>query len=432
MIRVQLAPGEEQQFGTREQFQAATRAGLVGPTALVHDGAAWVLAAQHPDFAPADGSLPASPATPPAMSSLPAPPAGMNTTNDLASEMAPLPPAPDTSARPSAPPSALAPAAPIELVPAVAFIDMTTAPARQSDEPRVEAPPEEPAHAEPQLGPRSISDPTRALRRARARERLRRAAIGLGAAAAVAASGYLVYRGGPGLAARLGHGTRRVSAVSAAAPADDESIPVPAALPMRDSANAPVAAVAERHPPAATLMGRYADTMDSLRASMHDELRTVGFLGMLHPDRLLGFQDLRASRRALAAAANVFRNYRRDVRVTEQGYLDALTGFRPASSLGGPAALAWEARSLRTEPYEVTTIGDSVTQSMDSLLVFLQQHGGAYHIQGDELAFEEGRDSDRYHHLLDRLQTLLEAGLRIHPPSGAPSATLDEARRALE
>jgi hypothetical protein len=208
----------------------------------------------------------------------------------------------------------------------------------------------------------------------------------------------------------------------------------PAAGPAGDGASAtPDTAAAPGDPPgrSPTLIGRYRETADSLRRAMHDELDLVGFGGSLRPERLARGTDVRAAAHALAAARNILRNYRRDLRLIEQSYLDTLTGFRPAQ-LSGTTAAAWDARPVRAEAYDVSTVADSMVQTMDSLVTFLRQRPGRYRLSAGQLVFTDTEDSARYAHFRERLRALAALAAVRAPAGGEPPATIAELLRASE
>ncbi len=232
------------------------------------------------------------------------------------------------------------------------------------------------------------------------------------------AVGLLVWQEGPDAWDRMEQ--LRHAAAPHPAAADDS---VPALTPMPVSADSATDSAAVPRPHASTVMGRYQETMDSIRGEMRAHLGEIGFTGALEPERIARPAGLTAARRGVESARNIFRQYRRDTRLAEEAYLDSLTGRRhPAPD--DPALRTWDARTARAESYGATAAADSMLQATDSIVRFLATRAGAYRPAGGTLAFDEPQDAEHYRRFLDRLRTLAELG------GGA--ATVAEAARVTE
>jgi hypothetical protein len=232
------------------------------------------------------------------------------------------------------------------------------------------------------------------------------------------AVGLLAWQAGPDAWDRVDR--LRHASAPPVAPAEDS---LPALTPVSVSDDSTSDSSATPRPRASTVMGRYEEAMDSIHGEMRQHLGEIGFTGALEPARIARPAGLTAARRAVESARNIFRQYRRDTRLTEEAYLDSLTGRRrPAPD--DPALRTWDARIARAESYGAAAAADSMLQATDSIVRFLATRAGAYRPADSTLAFDEPQDAEHYRRFLDRLRHLTELG------GGA--ATVAEAARVAE
>jgi hypothetical protein len=258
----------------------------------------------------------------------------------------------------------------------------------------------------------------RRYQRLRAARRAGRRAVHWGfIAALLGALGLLVWQQGPD-AWDWAQQLRREAAPRHSAEVED-SVSAPAPVVAADTSTDTTAAPRR----AASLLGRYEETMDSIREAMRSQLAEVGFTGAISAARLTRPRGVVAARRAVETARNVFRQYRRDTRVAEQAYLDSLTGRRHAGP-GDPALREWEERTARSEPYAAAAATDSMLAAADSILQFLAARAGGYHVADGTLSFNEPQDGEHFARFLARLRQLAALG------GGA--ATVAEAARVAE
>lgn len=382
MYRIRLASGEEAVYRSAEELAVAVSSGVVSPTAEVfHNSASrWLPIDLHPDYrAVATGKRPAL--LRPAEDGVPPIPV------DLLDSLPPIPPPPQANG-PSGPSATGGPGGhPFEASPVVV----------EEYDPGKDPTPIEIVQSSSSVATVSWSSRTRKLRLILA------LAMGVGAIGLVVGGAVTVWRHllplleqkrtSPPLSEGMSPQPlpmRRVDSSPTVYPAPAPPLPIAAGRAARDS-SAPDIHTSRLETTRHRTPG-YFEAYADARAEMDEAFDYIHFQQVFAPSRLATPESLRATRRMVAAAANILRVYRGREVMLEQT-------FRPDDPGG---------RGSFREPFETAEAARSLLADTDSLFAVLIAQQGRLSYNGQSVSFKDPKAGAVYSELRLGILTRLD------------------------